>query len=177
MGCADIARRAEKSAHVPNITFKRIVIVPGDLRVIFYPIWVVRYSYKERVYFATVDGITGNAMSGRAPSNALLRSAMLAGGLATGIMGIALCLWFTGAVAVLDASVQHSHSSNMMRLPLIVDFFVIPVCIALMFTVYHYFCYGSEVTIGDLQGGYDLGSMWKKLSPGYWLGSKGGEKQ
>jgi hypothetical protein len=39
------------------------------IRRVFYPIWRIRYRYKNRLYWATLDGVTGNIMALRAPQD------------------------------------------------------------------------------------------------------------
>lgn len=102
---ADDARRsaeaeavdwARRKAGVPNITFESIHAIPRSMSVIYYPVWVVRYSYRERMYMTTVDGVTGEVLSGRAPGDPLyqglaitigssLGGVLSAGGLLLGI--------------------------------------------------------------------------------------------
>jgi hypothetical protein len=39
------------------------------IRRVFYPIWRIRYRYKNRLYWATLDGVTGRIMALRAPQD------------------------------------------------------------------------------------------------------------
>ena len=66
---------------------------PEDTGLIFYPIWMARYKYQERMYFATVDGITGKVLSGRAPGDYMWRSLVMTGGMAVGGFGSCFGLW------------------------------------------------------------------------------------
>jgi len=78
---------ARSSANVPRITFEKIQVLPHSLTLIFYPIWVGRYEYSGRSYFATLDGVTGKILSGRAPGDPLYRSiAMTLGSMAGGLL-------------------------------------------------------------------------------------------
>jgi hypothetical protein len=43
--------------------------VEKRIRRIFYPVWRVRYRYKKRLYWATLDGVTGQIMELRAPQD------------------------------------------------------------------------------------------------------------
>ncbi len=47
---------ARNDANVPHITFEKVTAIPKQISQIFYPVWVVRYSYGDRMYMATVDG-------------------------------------------------------------------------------------------------------------------------
>lgn len=60
-----------RSAGVPHITYQNMHAILRKQTLVFYPVWVARYTYKERGYFATVDGVTGKVLSGRAPGDPL----------------------------------------------------------------------------------------------------------
>lgn len=77
---------ARNDANVPHITFERVTAIPKHISQIFYPVWVVRYAYGERMYMATVDGVTGKVLSGRAPGDSLYQSLAMTGG--TSVSGL-----------------------------------------------------------------------------------------
>jgi hypothetical protein len=83
-GETTIRNLARQSAGVPNITFEKIHVIPRYLGLVFYPVWIGRYEYAGRSYFATVDGVTGQTISGRAPGDPLYRAAIMTGGSAAG---------------------------------------------------------------------------------------------
>ncbi|MBM4248976.1 MAG: hypothetical protein FJ149_06010 [Euryarchaeota archaeon] len=83
-GETSIRNMARQSANVPKITFEKIHVVPRYLGLVFYPVWIGRYEYAGRSYFATVDGVTGQTISGRAPGDPLYRAAIMTGGSAAG---------------------------------------------------------------------------------------------
>jgi len=80
----DALNRALASAHVPNVTFKKLHVLPRKLSLIYYPIWVVRYSYRDRMYMNTVDGVTGKVLSGRAPGDPLYQAIACTAGASVG---------------------------------------------------------------------------------------------
>ncbi|HUW43180.1 MAG TPA: hypothetical protein VMW02_02970, partial [Thermoplasmata archaeon] len=47
-------------------------------------VWVVRYSYQDRMYMDTVDGVTGQVLSGRAPGDPLYQALAATGGASVG---------------------------------------------------------------------------------------------
>ncbi len=51
---------------------------------IYYPLWVLRYTYRGRAYQVVVDGYSGLVLYGKAPGNTLYRAAVLVGGMAIG---------------------------------------------------------------------------------------------
>jgi len=86
-----VARSAEQAlgdarndANVPHITFEKVTVIPKGISQIYYPVWVVRYAYGERMYTVTVDGVTGAVISGRAPGDPLYQSLAVTGGTSIG---------------------------------------------------------------------------------------------
>lgn len=51
---------------------------------VYYPLWVARYTYRQRVYQVVVDGRSGRVLYGKAPGNVLYRALMLVGGTSIG---------------------------------------------------------------------------------------------
>lgn len=77
---------ADASAGISNITYAKSFVTPQSFSTILYPFWIVRYSYRNRGYFAVVDGYTGRICSGRAPGN--VRRQVTAGTIGAAISGI-----------------------------------------------------------------------------------------
>lgn len=57
------------AAHLDKVTFAKAFCIPKGFSLVYYPFYIVRYDYHGRNYAATVDGVTGNIVSGRAPGN------------------------------------------------------------------------------------------------------------
>jgi hypothetical protein len=93
MGSQQVMSEAVSYTGVPTVTFQDIHVFPKDLSIIYYPIWVIRYTYSERIYFATVDGVTGMILSGRAPGDNLWRSIAMSLGMAVSGIGLSLCAY------------------------------------------------------------------------------------
>ncbi|MBN2549247.1 MAG: hypothetical protein JXB15_08825, partial [Anaerolineales bacterium] len=51
---------------------------------VYHPLWVIRYLYRQRAFQVVVDGYTGRVLYGKAPGNTLYRAAALVGGAAAG---------------------------------------------------------------------------------------------
>lgn len=83
----DALSRGRSSARVPHVTFENLHAVVKSTSMIYYPIWVVRYTYQGRMYLLTVDGVTGGVLSGRAPGDPLFQSLAVTAG--TSIGGLA----------------------------------------------------------------------------------------
>ncbi len=66
------------------------------LSIVYYPLWVARYTYRDRSYQVVVDGSSGRVLFGKAPGNIFFRALMLMGGTALGafvmVDGLALAL-------------------------------------------------------------------------------------
>jgi DNA-directed RNA polymerase subunit RPC12/RpoP len=54
------------------------------LAIVYYPLWVARYAYRQRSYQVVVDGKSGRVLYGKAPGNVLYRALMLVAGTALG---------------------------------------------------------------------------------------------
>lgn len=63
----------ENSAGVKRTTFKKLHLVARNLSIVYYPLWVIRYQYRHRIYQATADAESGQLLYGRAPGNNLYR--------------------------------------------------------------------------------------------------------
>jgi hypothetical protein len=70
------------------------------LSLVYYPLWVARYTYRNRAYQVVVDGFNGRVLYGKAPGNIFFRALMLVGGTALGsfvmVDGLALALALIG---------------------------------------------------------------------------------
>ncbi|RLB67481.1 MAG: hypothetical protein DRH04_07930 [Deltaproteobacteria bacterium] len=150
MGVSAIHDMAVKSANVPHITFQKVHVIPRSLSLVYYPIWIVRYTYMGRGYFVTVDGITGQSISGRAPGDPLYQGLAIGlggvgGGLLTGVSLMGLLLNpVAGALGLLIGIVLFGGGFAMFR-------------------------YGSEIVEGDLEARYKkipMLDVLKKLSRG-----------
>ena len=134
-GIESIRSLAITSARVPTVTYKRMHVIPKFLVLTFYPIWMCRYTYRGRTYFATVDGITGDSLSGRAPGDPLYQSLALVGGCAIG-----------ATLAGFSLSIL-PNSPELGILGMVVG--VVIFAVGFLF-----FRHGSEVTEGDIEKPY-----------------------
>ena len=125
-----------EQAKVPNITFERLYVIPHNMSIIYYPIWVVRYSYRARMYMNTVDGVIGKVLSGRAPGDPLFQSLAITAGSAVG--GIV-----SGAGLVLAAFSEAGQNSAYFA----IGGFVIGGII--LYGTYRFFRNGSEIVEGE----------------------------
>ena len=123
-------------ANVPHVTFERLYVIPRNMSIIYYPIWIVRYSYLDRMYLNTVDGMTGKVLSGRAPGDPLYQSLAITAGSAVG--GIA-----SGAGLLITALAGAGENSAYF----VVGGFAIGG--AILYATYRFFRQGSEIVEGE----------------------------
>ena len=138
---ANAMTSARSDAHVPHITFEKVHVIPKAMSMVYYPIWVVRYSYRERMYMNTVDGCTGQVLSGRAPGDPLFQSLAVTAGTSIG-----------GLLGRLVSSVASTQGEAA------VGCFIVGVLV--MVGTYLFFRGGSEITEGDFSDkGFKLGDL------------------
>lgn len=156
-GLESVRSEAIMSAGVQNKTFVKLHVFLRDMDLIFYPIWIVRYEYSDRMYFATVDGINGRLLSGRAPGDYMWRSLFMTGGMAVGGIGSMFGLW-------LAMVLSNGKGGGMGGL------IVSLVCLGIAGFSFMFYRYGAEVTTGDVKSDFkmptanDLGGL-KDLTP------------
>jgi hypothetical protein len=107
------------------------------LALVYYPLWVARYTYRQRIYQVVVDGNSGRVLYGKAPGNIWYRALMLVGGTALGsfiiVDGLAL------AISILAHSSSNDDDSGWLV--------VIPIMAggALIYGGYRLFRWGEEI--------------------------------
>ena len=65
---------ARGEANLYNVTFEHYDLVREDISVVYYPLWVTRYSFMGRTYQVVIDGEDGTIAYGKAPGNNLYRA-------------------------------------------------------------------------------------------------------
>ena len=76
--------RARSKRSLKSRFFEKYHLLRRQLGIIYYPLWVARYEYRERNYQVVVDGVSGRVLYGKAPGNIMYRSAALVGAMALG---------------------------------------------------------------------------------------------
>ena len=59
-------------------------LVQRRFGLVYYPLWVLRYLYRDRAFQVVVDGYTGKVLYGKAPGSNLYRALVLIGGMILG---------------------------------------------------------------------------------------------
>jgi len=144
----DALARARAGARVPHVTFEKLHVLPKTLTMIYYPVWVVRYNYRDRMYMDTVDGVTGQILSGRAPGDPLFQSMAITGGAVAGGLVAAGCIIFSGAAYANDWRIALAG---------------VAIGAAIMFLAYRFFRHGSERVEGEFKEKKSLSDGIKQL--------------
>jgi len=94
---AEFNDRVQRSAGLDRIAQKFVRFVRQRSGLVYYPLWVMRYVYRQRSFQVVVDGYSGKVLYGKAPGNTLYRAAMLVGGMAAGVflaIDASALLWY-----------------------------------------------------------------------------------
>ena len=76
--------RSRSAARQTRTHYENIQLLRPEFSLVYFPVWLARYSYRNRVYQVVVDAFGGKVMYGKAPGNILYRAAALVVGLAVG---------------------------------------------------------------------------------------------
>lgn len=73
-----------RKADLDRVSQSFVRIVRPRQGLVYYPLWVMRYTYRERDFQVVVDGFSGETLYGKAPGNLFYRAGVLVGGMAFG---------------------------------------------------------------------------------------------
>jgi hypothetical protein len=111
--------RARQKAALSRVSQVWLRFLREALALVYYPLWVARYTYHNRAYQVVVDGSNGRVLYGKAPGNVYFRALMLVGGTALGafvlVDGMAL------ALSIL-ANSSDDDSAALLCLPVVAGF-------------------------------------------------------
>ncbi|HTP11024.1 MAG TPA: hypothetical protein VMP08_22370 [Anaerolineae bacterium] len=107
------------------------------LSLVYYPLWVARYQYRNRSYQVVIDGVNNKVLYGKAPGNILYRAGALVLGMAVGNL-----LLVQGTVFALRV-MSYSHSNNDKGWAIL----LVPPALGILAMIrgYRSFRYGEEV--------------------------------
>lgn len=142
---AAIMERAVRDAHVPHVTFQRVHVLARNLSLVYYPVWVARYRYRERMYLATVDGVNGRVLSGRAPGDPLYQAMAVTAGTSVG-----------GLVAAMSLAYGAGFDER-------VPYIGLAIGAGIAFLAYRFFRTGSEIVQGQFSDRKSLGAQLRDL--------------
>lgn len=76
--------KGHRKKTLKQVFFDKFHILRKKFSLVYYPLWVGRYEYRNRSYQVVVDGVKGDVLYGKAPGNTFYRAAMLISGMAVG---------------------------------------------------------------------------------------------
>ncbi len=148
MGEEEIKKWILMEARIENITFHKEFVIPKGFTLLYYPVWIIRYDYKEKMYFLTVDGVTGQVLSGRAPGDPLWQSLVIGAGATVG-----------GILAGLSPLAFYYDQGRLGTLMIMLG-------VIIFGAAYYFFRYGSEIIEGDIEKPYKFGKLQQILQMG-----------
>jgi hypothetical protein len=72
-------QQIEAGGAVDHVSFSWLATIRHRVAVVYYPLWVIRYSFRGQTYQALVDAEEGTLAYGKAPGNHLFRALSLVG--------------------------------------------------------------------------------------------------
>jgi hypothetical protein len=75
---------ARSKKNLSSTFMERLHLLRQRLSLVYYPLWVARYQYRNRSYQVVVDGVNNKILYGKAPGNILYRAGALVVGMAVG---------------------------------------------------------------------------------------------
>lgn len=90
-------------ASLERVSQTAVRIIRPRQGLVYYPMWVIRYTYRGRSFQVVVDGFNAEVLYGKAPGNVFYRSAVLVGGMAAGAF-ISVDLGWTSLMFIGDNS-------------------------------------------------------------------------
>ncbi len=116
---------------------ERFHLLRERLSLVYYPLWVARYQYRNRNYQVVIDGVNNKILYGKAPGNILYRAGALVLGMAVGN------LLLVHGTALAAQILAYSHSSKNDGWALL----LVPPALGILAMIkgYRSFRYGEEV--------------------------------
>jgi len=129
---------ARNSASVDKITFEHTDLIRKQISIVYYPLWVIRYTYANRTYQVVVDGEDGSICYGKAPGNNLYRAVI-------GILGTGAGMFLTTLFGAFAFAGESGGSVKFAFAVYIISFIL---GIVLIRKGYKRFRYGGEIEEG-----------------------------
>ncbi len=128
-------QKAKDSVKVDEVLFQKLHALDKRLSIVYYPLWVLRYKFRERNYQVVIDGLGGRLLYGRAPGSTLYRVSMFVG-----------CLMIGNMILTTSVKAYSSQGSSEILLG------VALAGAALILFGFFKFRYGGEVVEGEKKG-------------------------
>ena len=82
----DFHGRVRQMANLDRVSQVLVRLVHNRMGLVYYPLWVLRYLYRERAFQVVVDGFSGKVLYGKAPGSTIYRAVVLVGGMILGAL-------------------------------------------------------------------------------------------
>jgi DNA-directed RNA polymerase subunit RPC12/RpoP len=128
-------KAARRKAGLDDVTQSTLQFLREALALVYYPLWVGRYHYRQRSYQVVVDGHTGRVLYGKAPGNVLYRALMLVAGTA---LGAFVCVNGSALAGYLVSESSDGDSALLVVLPILAG-------LGLVTAGYRLFRWGEEI--------------------------------
>ena len=146
--------RARSKRSLKQKYFERFHLLGRRQTIIYYPLWVARYHYRDRSYQVVVDGVDGDVLYGKAPGNIFYRAIMLVVGMAAGTFILVNGTILAGTAV---AATEEGEALALLCLPIAIG-------LGLIALGYRRFRYGEEVE--TMQKGAKKADLGKRPSGG-----------
>jgi hypothetical protein len=162
----DVAARGSAGLDRLNQLFMRFVNRRFGL--VYYPLWALRYTYRNRSFQVVVDGFTGKVLYGKAPGSTLYRAGALS-------LGMALGAFLVVDVPVIFLRFMDTNSNNS-DATCVIPLVAIAAGVAAMSFAYRAFRYGEQYELnpakpkrgifsrGQPKSGDSVGSAMKSIT-------------
>jgi len=141
----DFQKKVNSAAGLDRVGQLFIRFINKRFGLVYYPLWVIRYLYRERAFQVVVDGFSGKVLYGKAPGNVLYRATVLVAGMA---LGAFLAVDVPTFIAMAPSN---SHNNDT---PLGILIVVLVIGLGLMAFAYRTFRYGEQYEYGGAK--FDL---------------------
>ena len=151
---------AKKQVSLDNTTFEFYSLVRQNISVVYYPLWVIRYSFQNRTYQVVVDGQDGSICYGKAPGSNTFRAV-------AGVIGTAAGMYLITFFEVFSMTA----GKNSFKTALVIYIFAAVIGGILSAWAWKKFRYGGEIEEGTGLIEYDeslikSGGITKSVSSG-----------
>jgi hypothetical protein len=128
--------RSKKS--LSSTYLEKFHLLRQRLTLVYYPLWVARYDYRNRSYQVVIDGVNNKVLYGKAPGNILYRAGALVLGMAVG--NLLLVQGTYVALQILGSTSNGNHDNSWAIV-------LIPPALGILAIIrgYRSFRYGEEV--------------------------------
>lgn len=132
----DFINQAREDVNLDNISFENYNLVREQISIVYFPLWVIRYVFNNRIYQVLIDAASGEVSYGKAPGNTLFRAIM-------GIIGTAAGMFLATFFEIFFMSREPGKFHFAFYIACLIA------GIALMRSSYKKFRYGGEIIEGS----------------------------